>query len=168
MSKDTPTPAESTAAAHRFRVAVEAKKTTTLVVREVRPIESRVMVTNTTDEQLKLMVASKSISPQVEEGLRRVVEQKNAIASLDAQMGQKNQEIRRLFDDQQRLRENMKALRGSAEEKELLQCYTRQLNEQENRLETLRKEIEQLQGQRILAQASLDKMIQELSFDVTL
>ena len=62
----------------------------------------------------------------------------------------------------------MKALKGSSEEKELLQRYTRQLNEQENRLDALRKEIEQLQSQRLLAQGNLDKMIQELSFDVTL
>jgi hypothetical protein len=46
-----------------------------------------------------------------------------------------------IVQDQQRLRENMKALRGSAEEKELLQRYARQLNEQENRLESLQQEI---------------------------
>ena len=35
----------------------------------------------------------------------------------------------------------MKALRGSAEEKQLLQRYTRQLDDQENKLEALRREI---------------------------
>ena len=43
--------------------------------------------------------------------------------------------------DQQRLRENMKALRGSAEEKQLLQRYTRQLDAQETRLDALQTEI---------------------------
>ena len=36
-----------------------------------------------------------------------------------------------------RLRENVKALKGSAEEKALLQRYTKQLNSQESRLEEL-------------------------------
>lgn len=168
FARETPTPAESTATAHRFRVPVEPKKTATLAVRELRPIESRIMVGNTTDEQIKLWVAAKTISPQIEEALRRVVEQKNAIASLDAQASAKTQETNRIFQDQERLRENMKALKGSAEEKELLQRYTRQLNEQENRLEALRKEQESLAAQRVLAQASLDKLIMDLSFDVTL
>jgi len=74
----------------------------------------------------------------------------------------------KIFDDQQRLRENMKALKGSAEEKALLERYTRQLNEQENRLETLRQESRQLEARKDSAQGSLDKMIQELSFDVRL
>ena len=60
----------------------------------------------------------------------------------------------------------MKALKGSAEEKLLLQRYTRQLNEQEDRLEALRKETKQLESQSENAQAALDKMIQDLSFDV--
>ncbi len=59
-------------------------------------------------------------------------------------------------------------MKGSAEEKELLQRYTRQLNSQENRLEELRKLTEQLQAKRAAAQAQLEKMIQDLSFDVTL
>ena len=44
-----------------------------------------------------------------------------------------------IFDDQQRLRENMKSLKGSAEEKKLLERYTQQLDAQETRLEALRK-----------------------------
>jgi len=76
--------------------------------------------------------------------------------------------MEKIFDDQQRLRENMKALKGSAEEKALLQRYTQQLNEQENRLDSLRKESKALETQKDAAQGSLDKMIQELSFDVKL
>ena len=68
----------------------------------------------------------------------------------------------KIFDDQQRLRESMKALKGSAEEKALLQRYTQQLNEQENRLETLRKESQQLEAQKDSAQGALDKMIRRV------
>ncbi len=62
----------------------------------------------------------------------------------------------------------MKALKGSAEEKALLQRYTQQLNEQENRLEALHKEVQQLEEQKAAEQTTLDGMIQELAFDVKL
>jgi hypothetical protein len=62
----------------------------------------------------------------------------------------------------------MKALKGSPEEKTLLQRYTHQLNDQEDRLEKLRKEIEDLEARQEKAQAALDQMIQDLTFDVKL
>jgi hypothetical protein len=46
------------------------------------------------------------------------------------------------------LRKNRKALKDSAEEKALLQRYTRQLDSQEDRLTTLTKEISDLQEKR--------------------
>jgi hypothetical protein len=76
--------------------------------------------------------------------------------------------MKQIYDDQQRLRENIKSLKGSAEEKLLLQRYTQQMNEQENRLDRLRKDIEQLTAKHDAAEAVLDKMIQDISFDVTI
>ena len=48
----------------------------------------------------------------------------------------------------------MKALRGSAEEKLLLQRYTRQLDDQENKLEALRREMAATTGRRDAARRS--------------
>jgi len=71
-----------------------------------------------------------------------------------------------IFEDQQRLRENMKALRGSAEEKTLLQRYTRQLDAQEDRLESLRRTITDLKHSREQSIAEMNRMIEQLSLDV--
>jgi hypothetical protein len=62
----------------------------------------------------------------------------------------------------------MKALKGSPEEKALVERYVQQLNTQETRLETLRQEIAQLETKKDAAQAELDRMIEDLSFDVKL
>jgi len=70
------------------------------------------------------------------------------IADLHRQIYERDTELKAIFDDQQRLRENMKSLKGTAEEKALTQRYTQQLNEQENRLEVLRKEKEQLEAKK--------------------
>jgi len=70
--------------------------------------------------------------------------------------------------DQGRLRENMKSLKGSAEDKTLLQRYTKQLDEEETQLDALRKKKQDLDAQQQLADALLRNMIQQLQMDVTL
>jgi hypothetical protein len=59
----------------------------------------------------------------------------------------------------------MKVLKGSAEEKALLQRYTRQLDSQEDRLNTLTKEISDVQEKQAQAQQQLDRMVQEITLD---
>ena len=61
------------------------------------------------------------------------------MSELDDRKDARDEEMKKIFDDQQRLRENMKALKGSSEEKLLVQRYTQQLNDQETRLEKLGK-----------------------------
>ena len=59
----------------------------------------------------------------------------------------------------------MKVLKGSAEEQALLQRYTRQLDSQEDRLNTLTKEISDVQEKQAQAQQQLDRMVQEITLD---
>jgi hypothetical protein len=61
----------------------------------------------------------------------------------------------------------VKALKGSAEERELVQRYTYQLNAQEDALDRLKKELTDLHAQRETARADL-KTIDEMSLDVLL
>ncbi|MDP8982456.1 MAG: carboxypeptidase regulatory-like domain-containing protein [Acidobacteriota bacterium] len=161
-------PAETTAGWMRFRVQVDPKQTASLVIDEALPVQNGWQLTNISDDQVSLFVRQRSIDKAVEEALRRILAEKSVIAGLDAKKEEADGQMSKIFDDQQRLRENMKALKGSAEEKALLQRYTQQLNEQENRLETLRKESQRLEEQKDRLQAALDKMIQDLSFDVKL
>jgi hypothetical protein len=167
LAKDL-TPTETTPSYHRFRVAVESKKTTALVVNESHLLDSNYSITNLTDDQIALFLRQKTINAEVEAALRRIVAQKNVVAGFSAQINQRNAQIQKIFEDQQRLRENMKALKGSAEEKALLLRYTAQLNDQETRLDSLRKELADLEAQRQRAQSELDKMVQDLTLDVTL
>jgi hypothetical protein len=71
--------------------------------------------------------------------LRKILAQKAIVEGIEAKKTAGEEETQKIFDDQQRLRENMKSLKGSADEKLLLQRYTKQLNDQEDRLEALRK-----------------------------
>jgi hypothetical protein len=161
-------PAETTAAWMRFRLEVGPKQTESLGIEEARPIEVTYGLSAISSAQVATLVRQRSIDKSVEEALRRVLAQKDVIEGLEQQNNAREEEKQRIFDDQQRLRENMKALKGSAEERALLQRYTQQLSDQETRLESLRKEIAETAAKRESAQAVLDRMIAELSFDVKL
>jgi len=165
---DNEKPAESSASFHRFRITVEPRKTTTLLVKEYRPISNRYQLSNVTDNDIKFFLDQKMINADVEKALRRIVAQKNDITVLEAVITGRRAQVSSISDDQQRVRENMKALKGSAEEKALVERYVRELNEQEDRVQSLRREIAETQQKRDTAQGALQGMIEALQMEATL
>ncbi|HEY6971649.1 MAG TPA: carboxypeptidase regulatory-like domain-containing protein [Candidatus Angelobacter sp.] len=161
-------PEETTASFYRFRVKVKPNETATLKIDESQPIESKVALINVTDDTIKMFFSEKTINPGVEQALRKIIVQKGEIAALDHEIQNRQGEVTTINQDQQRLRENMKALKGSAEEKALLQRYTHELNEQEDKLQAVRAEIAKLELQRVEKRQQLDKMLQEITLDASI
>jgi hypothetical protein len=159
----TLTPVETTPAWHRFRLPVAPKTTATFTVEEVRAGQSQFAVNSITDEQVTVLVRNQSITPAVEAQLREVLRRKADIARLATEVTNRQGEIDAIGRDQQRVRENMQALKGSAEEKQLVQRYVKQLDDQENRLQVLRKELQSFTDQRQKAQADLASFIESLA-----
>jgi len=156
-------PAETTAAWHRFRVSIAPKTTTTFMVEDVRPGQTQYAVNNITDDQVAVLVRDRLIDATTEAALRRIIAQKAEIARLDRELAARQGEVESITRDQDRVRENMKSLKGSAEEKQLLQRYVKQLDDQENRLDALRRELQTLTADRTKAQAELTRLIGELA-----
>jgi len=165
---DDEKPAESSASFHRFRLSVDSKKTETLLVKEYRPITNNYLLSNVTDDQIKFFAAQKMINAEIDQALRKVISQKNSIAALDAEVASRKSKISGISEDQQRVRENMKALKGSAEEKALVARYVRELNEQEDHVQSLHREVADLQQKREAAQKTLNDMIEGLQMEATL
>jgi hypothetical protein len=168
LSDQTPKPEETTSSAYRFRQAVDPKATVNFTVLESRPIETRYELTNLTNDQIVLFERQKSINPEVETALKKIIEQKGQVADLDAQISSKDDETMKIYDDQERIRENLKALKGTAEERALTQRYTQQLSDQETRLEAIQRETADLTSKREQAQAALDAMVNSLTLEATL
>jgi hypothetical protein len=159
-------PEEKSAAAYRFRVEVPSKGTKTFVVEETSPSVTQVQLNKFNENTLEMYVNEKELTPELEQALRQILTQKDAIANLDADIKQRQADVSQVFQDQERLRENMKALKGSVEEKALLQRYMGELNDEETQLATSRKEIADLEAKRKQAQADLDASIEKMAFDV--
>jgi len=165
---DDEKPAETSASFQRFQLTVEPKKTATLVVKEYRPIRNSYQLTNVTDSDIKYFLEQQMINAELEKALRRIVSQKSEIAVIEAVITGRRSQVSNISDDQQRVRENLKALKGSTEEKALVERYVRQLSEQEDRVQSLRREIAEMQQKRDAAQSTLNEMIAALQMEVTL
>jgi len=160
------TAAESTMNTHRFRLVVEPKQDATLIVRETRADSTRVAVNGLNDTWM-MQVTQAGVSAQdVERALKPLVDKRAELNAIDRRFTELQTEQQTIATDQQRLRENMKALRGSAEEKVLLQRYTRQLDAQETQLEALKADLARTAAARDTTRQALESLLATLDFDL--
>jgi hypothetical protein len=165
LAKDAKEPEEKAPGMYRFRLDIPAKATASLPVEEMRTLDVTYSISDLNSDQIALFVKNKTITPEMAQALHKITDQKAVVAKLEEEMENRQKDIDRIVEDQGRLRENMKALRGSPEEKALLQRYTKQLDEQETQIEALRKTIRDTEGQRDKANDQLERMIEELQLE---
>ena len=168
LPKGAKEPDEKAPGVYRFRLEVPPQGTASMPVEEVRTLATSYQLASLDENQISLFVKQGTITPEMEKALAKITAQKAAVAKLEEDMESRQKDIDRIVEDQGRLRENMKALRGTAEEKALVQRYTRQLDEQENQLDTLRKNIQATEAQRDNANTQLENMIQDLQIEASL
>jgi hypothetical protein len=168
LPKGAKEPDEKAPGVYRFRLEVPPRGTASMPVEEVRTLATSYQLASLDENQISLFVKQGTITPEMEQALAKITAQKAEVARLEEDMENRQKDIDRIVEDQGRLRENMKALRGTAEEKALVQRYTRQLDEQENQLDTLRKNIQATEAQRDKANDQLENMIQDLQIEASL
>jgi hypothetical protein len=168
LAKAAKEPEEKAPGVFRFRVEVPSKATASLPVEEVRTLSTSYELSALSEDQITVFVKQGTITPEMAQALAKITVQKAVVAKLEEEMENRQKDIDRIVEDQGRLRENMKALRGSAEEKALLQRYTRQLDEQETQLDVLRRKIRDTEALRDQANELLEKMVGELQIEAAL
>ena len=161
-------PDEQAPGLYRFRVDAPAHAATTLSILEVRTASATFQISDLDAGKVALFVKQQTITPEIEQELRKVLAQKAVVAKLEEEMELRQKDIDRIVADQQRLRENLKALKGSVEEKQLVLRYTRQLDEQETQLDILRKKIQETEERRDKANEELENMVDALQLEATL
>jgi hypothetical protein len=73
--------------------------------------------------------------------------------------------VTEIGEDQQRLRDNIKALTATAEAKQLITRYVSKADAQETRLEQLNKEKQALNAEAARLQGELEALIRSLAID---
>ena len=137
-------------------------------VEEVRPVSTVFQIADLGPDQIQLFLKNGTLTAEMAAALQKITAQKAVVEKLEQEMEDRQKDIDRIVDDQGRLRQNMKALRGSAEEKALLQRYTKQLDDQETQLAGLRRKIQDAEAQRDGAKEQLEEMINDLRLEASL
>lgn len=158
-------PVETSANTYRFAVTVAPHANTSLVVQERRPLETRVRISQLTDDQVEVLVRDTHADAALTGALAPIRQAKAAVARLLADAKTRDDEANAIRGEQQRLRDNMAALKGSREEQQLLKRYVGQLNAQEDRMAALARERAELATRIQQAQDRLARLIDGLAFD---
>jgi hypothetical protein len=155
-----PKPAETTATAYRFRVAVAAHQSADLHVRERALLAETVRIDPEEDRSVFLIAVGK-VTPSVEEKLRPLIDAETALSGLNTKIEENEQKEKTLAADEARDRENLTALKGNDAAKR----FVEELNRAEDQLQAARKLSADLEQQKNAAVEKLNALIAGLSFD---
>ena len=150
---------ETTRDRYRFAVQAEPGKPTTLEVVEEMLVEQRIALTNLDDNGILFYSNAKTTSPAVKAALAEVVKRKQEIERLVREKAERQQEVQAIGQEQERIRQNMQQLEKGSE---LYTRYVKKFSQQEDRVETLRKEIAEREGKEQQSRQALDAYLLQL------
>jgi len=156
-------PWETTDSFYRFRVSLTTGKMTELPVSEVLNRQTNVTLSNLTRAQL-VMFRGNETPDAVRQKLGQIVDTQERIAAQQADVSTTQSQIDVVFRDQDRLRQNIMALRDTREEQDLRSRYLNQLTSQEDQVAASRAHIDAVNKDLIAAKSRLSDLISNLSW----
>ncbi len=155
-------PAEKTAAVYRFAVDVPAGKSADLQVTEERIYGEETAVHNLATDAILSFQSQRVISPKAKEALQQVIEMKAHVQRIVDGRKQLEQQLKNINDEQNRIRQNMQQLDRNSD---LYKRYVKKFGEQEDAVETLRRQIDKSSEEEAQQQQVLDKFLMSLDLD---
>jgi hypothetical protein len=137
------TATERTRDVYRFAVTVDPGSGTRLRVREERPLQQSVVLTDAGPDVIAYYMRATQVSDRVKQALQQVSTRRDKLDQTVQQRRRFEQQIQEITQEQARMRDNMGKL---AQNSELYNRYVRKLDQQETEIDTLRKDIEALKG----------------------
>jgi hypothetical protein len=165
LSTDTQKPDGKTSRYYRFRVPLGPHQKIELPVTERRALMDNYALLNFTSQDLELFVSRNYIDATTRAVLEKIIDIKSRMAAAEARVEAIDQEITEIGTDQQRLRDNIKALTATAEARQLITRYVSKADTQETRLEQLNKDkqAQHAEGERL--QAELEALVRSVAID---
>ncbi len=155
-------PLEKTRDRYRFAVTAEPGKPATLTVAEEQVVAQRLALSNLDDGMILFYSSAKVTSPAVKEALADVLERKREIGRLTQDRSRREQEIAVVEQEQNRIRQNMQQLDRNSD---LYTRYVQKFATQEDKVESLRKQIAELQDTEQKARRALDEVLGKLELE---
>lgn len=165
LTDNTQKPEEKSARYYRFRVPLDPHQKVELPVTERRVLMDTYTLVNFTRQDLELFISHNYIDAATRAVLEKIIDVKSRIAAVEARLEAIDEEVTEIGKDQERLRDNIKALTATAEAKQLITRYVTKADTQETRLEQLNKEKQTLNEAAARLQGELEALIRSLAID---
>jgi predicted nucleic acid-binding Zn-ribbon protein len=146
---------------------VGAKGEASLTVTERNRSDTKVSVASLIDPCIEIYAQGGIPVDVIRKAVQPVRDKQVEQAAVNHQLQQLQEEVSQLTVDQNRVRENLQALKGSKEEKALAQRYVKDLAAQEDRLVTLRANIAAAVAQQEIIRVAIDQLLERVEFDLT-
>jgi hypothetical protein len=166
--KDTPEPAESTDNFYRFKLELAAGGERELTVTERTTGQRTWHFNSTGPDEVRFFLSSGYIDERVAQGMLELIAIRDKVAQLNQDERRLNEERTQLFKDQERIRANIESLKSGASQRELAERFVTKLNEQEDRLEAIVRELERVAREKREAQDAVDRQLQSMAFTADL
>lgn len=161
-------PLETTDNYLRFEVTVPGNTETAFLVKEIRDVWESISVSNLTPDNILIFARQKYLDDKTLKQMEKIVAVKAELARIETALKAIDKERQQIFGDQKRLRENLKGLGQTSEEKGLRSRYIQLLDSQETRLGKIERQEESLQAQQKTQRKALEMLIGNLSQDLRL
>jgi hypothetical protein len=165
LTDDTAKPFERTASVYRFRIELGPHATVEFPVREQLPLMDTYAISNLTRNDMELFVTQHYLDESSRLALEGILTIREKIGAQDVRLAAADREIAEISADQSRLRENIKALKDTAEARQLIARYVAKAGDQESRIEQLTADRKTVVEERARLQEEMDKAIKALSLD---
>lgn len=165
LSNDTQKPDGKSSRYYRFRIPLGPRQKVELPVTERRALMDTYALLNFSRQDLELFISRNYIDASTRVMLEKIIDLKSRMAAAESRLETVNQEVEEIGKDQERLRDNIKALTATAEAKQLISRYVTKADTQETRLEQLNQEKRTINEELARLQTELEGLVRSLAID---
>ncbi|HSU24483.1 MAG TPA: hypothetical protein VLI65_00750, partial [Pyrinomonadaceae bacterium] len=159
LSESSAKPDYTTARFYRFRVELQPFENKEITVAENLGMMDKYDMATLSPKDLDVFVASRFIDEPTRSRLGKLIDLRMRINQINAQLEATEKESEEITKDQERFRENIEALAKTPEAKQLIARYIAKANEQESRLEQIKKDRDAMTAEK-------EKLERELAIEI--
>jgi hypothetical protein len=165
---ETPAPLESTEHFYRFRFEVAAKTIKQFTVTECIVRSSHHLLIQTSRASVFMWLEKKYIDNKTSRSLEDIIQLTEKITQIQHDIEENEEAIKAVFKDQQRVRENLKALGNTKDEQGLRALYITKLASEEDKLTQSRTKIDTLKVEKNKIENQLNTQLKRIEFQTSI
>ncbi|MCB1320602.1 MAG: hypothetical protein KDK34_10135 [Leptospiraceae bacterium] len=164
MAQSMPEPVEKTEDYYRYRFSVAAGVVHKFEAIEYGESRQSVQVVQLTDQQLLHYISMDYLNKEVAHKLKDFMALKHELEDVVRELESIEKDIKKIFENQTRIRENLKALGDRPEERELRTRYLDQWKQDENKLKEREDRARTQEEEKKILQTKRNALLNDISY----